>query len=348
MPTPTVLTLTTPIAPPAVMPGPMLEAATHIAPPERHVRFPWADLNTVYGPMLPGSVHIVSARTGSGKTLFVLNWLWSLVAPTPHTPVAYFPLETPAREVVVRLTCHSIGAHPADVLRGDFAAVPGGQEGFTKAVGIVTEALLKPRIYPGTLEMAPRLFLYDEATISVPALRLAVLNAAERGCRVVIVGHLLRLDLGDQTNIYAQVSVAIRQLKMLAEEAGVVMIVTSQQSRATGGSKLSWYAAPDLQALKGAGTIEEEADGVLFLHRVLRDDITEKGRRAVESGLTPLQDIVAPHLMGCAIGKHRLDGGQVGAACRLYVESGMVQDLPEAVRREWQSAQHAIRTASRV
>ena len=348
MPSPDVQPLHPVTGPAEVRHDAMAEVVERIAPPDLHVRFPWRDLDAIYGPLLPGSVHIVSARTGSGKTLFVLNWLWSLIAPTPHTPVAYFPLETPAKEVVIRLACHSVNVHPADVLRGDFSAVPGGREGFTKAVGIVTEALLKPRIYPGTLEMAPRLFLYDEPTISVPALRLAVLDAAERGCRVVIVDHLLRLDLGDQTNLYAQVSVAIRQLKMLAEEAGVVMIVTSQQSRATGGTKLAWYAAPDLQALKGAGTIEEEADGVLFLHRVLRDDITEKDRRAVEAGLTPLQDIVAAHLMGCAIGKHRLDGGQVGAACRLYVENGLVADLPDHIRRDWQAAQHAIRTASRV
>jgi len=347
MPQPDVHALHPMTGPAAVHPDAMAELVDRIAPPEVHVRFPWRDLDSIYGPLLPGSVHIVSARTGSGKTLFVLNWLWSLIAPTPHTPVAYFPLETPAKEVVIRLACHSVHAHPADVLRGDFSAVPGGRDGFAKAVKIVTDALLTPRIYPGVPAMAPRLFLYDEPTITVAALRLAVLDAAERGCRVVIVDHLLRLDLGDQTNLYAQVSIAIRQLKMLAEEAGVVMIVTSQQSRATGGSKLGWYSAPDLQALKGAGTIEEEADGVLFLHRVLRDDITEKDRRAVEAGLTPLQDIVAAHLMGCAIGKHRLDGGQVGAACRLFVEHGLVADLPEHVRRDWQAAQHAIRTASR-
>ena len=52
--------------------------STDIPLPEQHVRFPWFDLHAIYGPLLPGELHIVSARTGSGKTLFVRNWLRAL------------------------------------------------------------------------------------------------------------------------------------------------------------------------------------------------------------------------------------------------------------------------------
>ena len=322
--------------------------AALIPPPDVHVRFPWRDLDGIYGPLLPGSVHILSARTGSGKTLFVLNWIWSLISANPHTGVGYFPLETPAREVLARLACHTLGVHPASVLRGDFSTIPDGEKGFRAQCEVLAEHFLKPRVWPGFAAMAPKLWLWDEPTISVERIRLAVLEAAEAGCRVVVVDHLLRLELGDGSNLYAEVSKAIRALKMLAEEAQVVMVVTSQQSRATGGNRLAWYAPPDLQALKGAGTIEEEADGVLFLHRVLKDGISPKEKTGVESGTTPLQDVVASDIMGCAIGKHRLDGGQVGAACRLYVDRGLVADLPDHVRREWEAAKNAIATQSKV
>lgn len=318
--------------------GSLIADAVNIAPPSAHTHFPWADLDEIYGPMLPGSLHILSARTGSGKTLLITNWLDAMVRPANFRPVAYFPLETPATEVYQRLVCHHLGVHPKNVLRGDFSQIAGGERAFQGELMALDKLLL------GSDQ---RLWLYDVPRISVTALCAALERASGEGCCVAIIDHLLRLDL-DESNMYSEVSRAIRALKLCAEKTGMVIVVTSQQSRASsGGDKLAWFAPPDLSALKGSGTIEEEADAVLFLHRVLRDDLTPSQMTDIRTGKVPLQEAIQTDIMGVAVGKHRLDGIQTGAQCRLQVSHGIVSDVSEDYKRMWASHRHGIQTGSR-
>lgn len=315
--------------------------AADVVPSAFHVRFPWASLDAIYGPLLPGSLHIVSARTGAGKTLFVRNWLHALCITTEPQSVAYFPTETPAEEVLRGIVCAELGVNPVAVTRDDWTHVPGGRDGFYASCLEWSKFLFQS---PSPLQ-APRLLLFDHPRPSVSEIYVTMASAAEQGCRMVIVDHLLRLNLGDGSQMFQEVTAGVRALKMAAQELGICVVVTSQQSRQPGGDRLTWFAPPDLQALKGAGTIEEEADGVLFLHRLLKDTLTPKDETAVRKGLVPLQEVVAPNLMGAAIGKHRLDGGRTGAATRLWIEHGRVTDLPANERLAWEQAQHAIRTA---
>ena len=317
--------------------------AADIVPAALHVCFPWEDVHAIAGPLLPGSLTIVSARTGSGKTLFIRNWLHALA--TDHTrpprPIAYFPTETPAREVLRGIACAELGVNPVDISRDDFSRVVGGSAAFFATAQAVANRLQTPL----SDLTGPPLAIYDHPRPTVALIRRTLEEAAARGCAVAVIDHILRLHLGDGTQPFAEVTNAVRALKILAEELQLAVVITSQQNRASaGGDKLAWFAPPDLSALKGAGTLEEEADLVLFLHRLLRDDLTDKDRAAVRSGALPLQEVIAPHLMGCAIGKSRLDGGKTGAACRLWVDHGRVTDLPAAERSAWQARIHAIRT----
>jgi replicative DNA helicase len=314
--------------------------AADIVPKAFHVRFPWASLDTLYGPLLPGSLHIVSARTGAGKTLFVRNWLHALATAAEPCPVAYFPTETPAEEVLRGIVCAELGLNPVAVTRDDWSGLDGGRDRFYETCLEWAKFLFQS----GSVLSSPRLDLYDHPRPTVGEVWKTLVEASEKGCRIAIIDHLLRLNLGDGSQMFQEVTAGIRALKMCAQELGLAIVVTSQQSRQPGGDRLAWFAPPDLQALKGAGTIEEEADGVLFLHRCLRDDLDGKTEAGVRKGTIPLQTVIAPNVMGAAIGKHRLDGGRTGAACRLWVEHGRVADLPPDMARAWESAQHAIRT----
>lgn len=318
----------------------MARGAADVVPAAFHVRFPWPSLDAIYGPLLPGGLHIVSARTGAGKTLFVRNWLHALATAADPSRVAYFPTETPAEEVLRGIVCAELGVNPVAVTRDDWRGVAGGREAFYAACLEWSKFLF----VSGSALSAPRLSLFDHPRPTVAEVYVTLAEAAERGVRVAIVDHLLRLNLGDGSQMFQEVTTGIRALKMCAQELGIAIVVTSQQSRQPGGDRLAWFAPPDLQALKGAGTIEEEADGVLFLHRCLRDDLSPKDEAGVRKGLIPLQEAIAPHLMGAAIGKLRVDGGNAGAATRLWVEHGRVTDLPAAERLAWEQAQHAIQT----
>jgi len=329
-----------PLTIPVADPHTTSREAAEVADPIMHVEFPWLALHDLTGPLLPGSLTVVSARTGSGKTLFIRNWLHWL-AREDRPGVAYFPTETPVREVLRGIICAELGVNPVDIARGDFSRIEGGQDAFRAFALETAKRLQTPR---GAL-VGPPLALYDHPRPNLGVLAATLKEAAEQGVSIAVIDHLLRLDLGDGTQLFAEVTAGVRQLKMLAESLGMAIVVTSQQGRAAfAGDRLAAFAPPDLSALKGSGAIEEEADLVLFLHRLLRDDLTAEQTADVRKGRIPLQDVVAPNLMGAAIGKHRLDGAKTGAACRLWVEHGRVTDLPESERLAWEAQRHGIST----
>ena len=318
------------------------EAAT-VPNADELVPWPWDAVNRIAGPLAPGSLTIVSARTGSGKTLFIRNWLHWL-ASLNGPGVAYFPTETPVREVLRGIVCAELNVNPVDVSRGVFDRVEGGADGFFAATQRLGKQLLTRR---SDLTGAP-LMLYQSARPSLPLIRHTLTKAKADGCAVACIDHILRLDIGDGTQLFAEVTNAVRSLKQLAEDLQMAVVITSQQGRAAfAGNRLAAFGPPDLSALKGSGALEEEADLVLFLHRILRDDLAKEQRADVEAGRIPLQEAVAPNLMGVAVGKHRLDGGKTGAQERVWVEHGRVTDLPHGERLDWEAKREGIRTGSR-
>jgi replicative DNA helicase len=307
------------------------------------VPWPWTAVERIAGPLAPGSLTIVSARTGSGKTLFIRNWLHHL-ADLNGPSVAYFPTETPVREVLRGIVCAELGVNPVDVSRGDFTRVEGGSDAFFAKAQAIANRLQTPR----SDLMGPPLMLFQAARPSLPQLRHTLTRAREMGCGVACIDHILRLDIGDGTQLFAEVTNAVRSLKQLAEDLQMAVVITSQQGRAAfAGNRLAAFGPPDLSALKGSGALEEEADLVLFLHRILRDDLAKEQRADVEAGRIPLQEAVAHNLMGVAVGKHRLDGGKTGAQERVWVEHGRVTDLPHGERLDWEAKREGIRTGSR-
>jgi len=327
-------------APEPITPSELSQRAGNIAPAAMHVHFPWRDLRDIHGPMLPGRLYIVSARTGSGKTLFMRTLLEHLAGGERPTPTACWLTETSPEEAVRAFAAARLGAHPARIEEDDFSEVPGGYGAFTvEYSNLIADWCTDTRSGPR------RLALFAEPYPRVTAIRLALEKLVDRGIRAFVVDHLLRC-VSDLSNPFAAVSEAIRSLRQTAADLGLVAIVTSQQGRnASGGDRLGWFQAPDLSALKGSGTIEEEADGVIFLHRLLRDDLSDQARADVRIGRQPLKTAIAPNLMGVAIGKARVDGSRIHAETRLWVDRGTVTDLPEHAAREWQAAQHAIRTS---
>ena len=315
--------------------------AADIPLPEELVPWPWEAVDRIAGPLAPGSFTIISARTGSGKTLFVRNWLNALAA-SDGPSVAYFPTETPRRDVLRGIVCAELHVDPVQVTRGDFTCVEGGQRGFFAAAQRVANRLLTPR----SDHLGAPLMLFEHPRPSLPQIRDSLTRAKDHGCRVAVIDHILRLALGDGTQLFSEVTAAARGLKMLAEELGMAVVATSQQGRAAfAGDRLAMFAPPDLSALKGAGTLEEEADLVIFLHRLLRDDLGKEQLADIRAGKMPMQEAVMPNQMGVAVGKHRLDGGKTGAQERVWVEHGRVSDLPANVRLAWEASRHAIRTA---
>ena len=154
--------------------------------------------------------------------------------------------------------------------------------------------------------------------------------AVDHCCEFVIVDHVDRIQHGNGTNSFHEVSETVRLAKELAVEHRIVMLMASQVGRP--GDPLEQFTPPSLHSMRGAGTKEEEADTVLGIYRPLRMNVADGDLKAVKQGLKPRDDVIEPNVMGVMLLKHRLDGPVAGQMVKLAVKHQRVSDLPERDR----------------
>ena len=195
---------------------------------------------------------ILAARPSVGKTAFSLN-LARNAAVEHHMPVAFFSLEMSAIQLGKRLMTSESGL-PADKIKGG-----------SKLASYEWEQLEhKLR----ELAKAP-LYIDDTPGIPVMEFRTKVKNLVKnKGVRLIFVDYLqLMQGPAELRGMREQEVAAIsRTLKATAKELNVPIIALSQLSRAavqrTGGS-----GKPQLSDLRESGSIEQDADMVIFIHR---------------------------------------------------------------------------------
>jgi replicative DNA helicase len=118
-----------------------------------------------------------------------------------------------------------------------------------------------------------RLDLMDVTDLTVTGLRSVVkrrmLECAEAPLRLIVIDYLQLLNpsRSDMTE-YEKVSEITRVLKVLAKNEGIPVLALSQMSRDSEKGAGSGAREPKLSDLRGSGSIEQDADAVLFIHRV--------------------------------------------------------------------------------
>ncbi len=204
----------------------------------------------------PGELIIIAARPSLGKTALALN-IAANAAIQHHKKVGVFSLEMSKESLALRLLCSEarIDSHR---LRAGFTT----REDWSK----MTQAL-------GRLAEAP-LFIEDTPALSIMQIRAKARRLkAEKGLDLLIVDYL-QLVTGQtrSENRTQEVSFISRGLKSLAKELHVPVLALSQLSRAPEqrpGQK------PQLSDLRESGSIEQDADVVIFIFRERR--ATEEG-----------------------------------------------------------------------
>jgi replicative DNA helicase len=161
---------------------------------------------------------------------------------------------------------------------------------------------------------ASGLLIDDTPAISIGELRAKVAKAvAEHGVRIVYVDYL-QLMAGDQKgNREQEIGSISRGLKLIAKENNVPVIALAQLSRAVetrGGDK-----KPQLNDLRESGSIEQDADLVIFLYRAEYYKITEDDMGNPTAGLTEV-----------LIEKHR-NGATMGVVVQSDMRTGRYSDL---------------------
>ncbi len=200
----------------------------------------------------PSELIILAARPGMGKTAFVLSTMRN-AAVDYKKGVAIFSLEMSAVQLMNRLISAEAEIEGEKIKKGSLAPHEWQQ--------------LHSRI--NNLANAP-IFIDDTPALSVLELRAKCRRLkAQHDIQMVIVDYLqlMTADTGGKGggNREQEIAIISRSLKGLAKELNVPVIALSQLSRAVetrGGEK-----KPQLSDLRESGSIEQDADMVIFLYR---------------------------------------------------------------------------------
>lgn len=282
-------------------------------------RFPWPQLAAVAGPLCPGNLVIVAARTGNGKSLFLQNLFDRLIC--DGQGCVYIGLEQPASELRDKWACLRADIRPALVMAPQPEEY--GTLEWQRAMDLVQVELKWQR----TQEIRELAHFAGTRKINAHGLRKWTEWGVDLGCGVVIVDHVDRIEHGPGKNSFHEVSETIRMAKELAIKHRIVMLLASQVSRP--GDQMEQFIPPSLHNLRGAGTKEEEADTVLGVYRPLRANITEPELKRARQGLAEKSLVYQPGVMAVTVLKHRLDGPVAGKIVKLAVKHQRVTDLPE-------------------
>ena len=203
---------------------------------------------------------IVAARPSVGKTSFALN-VAQHVAFREARAVGFFSLEMSKEQIGFRVLCSE-----ADV---DAKKVRDGYASREATVRLVTA---QAKI------AGANFYLDDGAALSVPEMRAKAQRLKrEKGLDLIIVDYMqLMMGHGRFDNRTQEVSQISRGLKLLAKELRVPIVALSQLSRQPEQRK-GELRKPQLADLRDSGSIEQDADVVIFLYREeLYDRDTER------------------------------------------------------------------------
>ena len=212
----------------------------------------FTDLDNILSGLQESNLVILGARPSVGKSSLAMD-LARHAAIKEKVPVGIFSLEMSKGEVIDRLICAEANIDLWKLRTGKLSST-GENDDFSRighAMGILSEAPI---------------FIDDAATINVMAMRtMARRLQSEHGLGMIIVDYLQLMEgRGNTDNRVQEVSEISRSLKGLARELNIPIVALSQLSR---GIESRTDQRPKLSDLRESGSIEQDADVVLFIYR---------------------------------------------------------------------------------
>lgn len=198
--------------------------------------------------MQEANLLILAARPGTGKTAMILNMAQHATV-KEKIPTGIFSLEMSKEELVDRLLVSQADLDAWKLKTGRLT-----DDDFTK----LSDAM-------GELAEAP-LFIDDTPGMNIIEMRTKARRLqVEHGVKLIIVDYLQLCDPGRKLDSRVQeVSVISQSLKNLARELHIPVLAASQLSRAV---EQRGTRVPELSDLRESGSIEQDADVVMFLYR---------------------------------------------------------------------------------
>ncbi len=215
-----------------------------------HLPTGFRDVDKLLGGFHPSDLIILAARPGLGKSALALN-IARYVAQEHGATVAFFSLEMAKEQLAQRLLAGESGVDSQRLRMGTFNEAE--EKAIMEANGVLSEAPI---------------YVDDTPLVSVVEMRSKARrlhNERPTGIGLLIVDYLqlMRAD-GHRDNRVQEISEISRSLKGLARELDVPVLAVSQLSRAV---EARTDRVPQLSDLRESGSIEQDADLVVFIHR---------------------------------------------------------------------------------
>ncbi len=220
---------------------------------------------------------LIGARPAMGKTSFALN-LADNVSMIGKKKCVFFSLEMTKEQLAERLLASRAGVPSQKFRTGDL------NDDEWIRVGNAASAFRDVELY-----------LDDTSSITVPEIKSRVRRL--KGVDIVIIDYLgLVQSAVRKENRVQEVTEITRNLKMMAKDLNIPVICCAQLSRGTEGRGKSHK--PQLSDLRESGSIEQDADIVMFLYRpdYYKNELSEDKVEEIDETLTEL--IVAKNRHG--------------------------------------------------
>ncbi|MBR3319920.1 replicative DNA helicase, partial [Candidatus Saccharibacteria bacterium] len=240
----------------------------------RGLKTGFRDLDKKTAGLQKGDLIIIGARPAMGKTTFAQNLAYN-AATINNRGVLFFSMEMANDEIVDRMLSDVSGVDNWKIRTGNVTNDDYGK------IGDAFEEM-------GSIP----LYLDDTSSMTILELRNKARRAAhDHDIGLIIIDYLQLIQGSDRYagNRVLEISEISRGLKQLARELEVPVIALSQLNRAVTGRD---DPRPTLSDLRDSGSIEQDADLVMFLHR---PDYYNQGKEGYEE----------THITQLIIGKHR-------------------------------------------
>ncbi|QQS61013.1 MAG: replicative DNA helicase [Candidatus Moraniibacteriota bacterium] len=211
----------------------------------------YPDLDNILAGFQKSDLVILAARPSIGKTTFALD-IARNVGTKAKVPVGIFSLEMSSDQLVDRMIAAQGGVDLWRLRTGKLKSGEGSDdfERINNAMGVLSEAPI---------------YIDDSSSANIMQLRtMARRLQAEHHLGMIIIDYLQLMEGRSKESRVQEISEISRGLKNLAKELNIPIIALSQLSRAV---ESRTDQIPKLSDLRESGSIEQDADVVLFLYR---------------------------------------------------------------------------------
>ncbi len=194
----------------------------------------------------PSDLLLIAARPGMGKTSFAMNVATNVAKTYPTKRVCVFSLEMSKEQLVGRMLSSEARITSEQMRTGKI------DRNEWKNIGEAADVLSQVEMY-----------IDDTANISVGEMKAKLRRMKNLGLVVIDYLQLMTTNRRDGNRVN-EISEITRNLKIMAKELNVPVVTLSQLSR---GPEQRTDKRPMLSDLRESGSIEQDADIVLFLYR---------------------------------------------------------------------------------